>query len=149
MGQGDIHLYQASLFSSSSLQWATNTTRPYCQHLQSGLRPNQWQQFSNKWPFLLQVISCLLLLLKKAGLSFSSGTGGANTFHISLITYGQLVCMCVWSWDMYSMPVHMCISAGKTAYIQYTHNCMHSFFSLSGLTIIAIGYDNPVLCTTK
>lgn len=63
MGLGDICLYQDSFFpsSSSSLCSANNAQRTSVKCASKA----RSKQFSDKWLFLLRLIRCLLLLLKK------------------------------------------------------------------------------------
>lgn len=83
MDRGDIHLYQASLlpppppsphYAELIIQHVSNICR-------AARSRTSGKQFSNKWPFLLQVISCLLPLLKDwTPFSFAQAVKILSTF---------------------------------------------------------------------
>lgn len=116
MGQRDIHLHKTSFFPPPHYTQLITQQCHVSNICRVGCSQTSGKLFSDKWLFLLQVISCLLPLQKKEKdrtlLFFCLKE--ANTFHISVITYGQLVHACeagVFTVRLYTCVwVHLCVS---------------------------------------
>lgn len=139
MDQGDIHLYQAPFFPPPHYTELIIQQGHVSNICSVGCSQTSGKQFSDKWPFLLQVISCLRLLLRQTGLLlFEQGEQILSTFLWSLTANW---CACVWSGErgryvymyVYSISAHMWVIVNVNSSTKSFSVCSNfSLFPISG-----------------
>lgn len=122
MGQRDIHLHKTSFFPPPHYTQLITQQCHVSNICRVGSSQTSGKQFSDKWLFLLQVISCLLPLLKKEKRPDSPFfLFERSEYFPHFCDHLRPISARVWSRGVYSTSVHMCLSSSVCISAVQTH----------------------------